>query len=106
MSDLRTESANVSGNGQNGVLALSGEFSDSDVIQVRKRLEAEIEVCTDKALVVDLSALRTFNSEVLSLCLCLIRKAQSSGGELRFDNTPRKLFDMARVGGIEFIFSA
>ena len=106
MPDSNMASNNAKNQSKQSMLALSGELSHSGVIEERKRLEAEIQGQAVDAIAVDLSELRTFNSEVLSLCLCLIRKAQTSGAELRFENTPRKLFDMARVGGIEFIFSA
>ena len=106
MPDSNVTSSSAKNQDKQSVLMLSGELNHSGVIEERKRLEAEIQDQTVDAIAVDLSELRTFNSEVLSLCLCLIRKAQASDAELRFENTPRKLFDMARVGGIEFIFSA
>lgn len=82
--------------------ALSGELHGADLLRAREALESAI-VENGRSTVIDLSGVETVNSQVLSLCLCLVRKASSEKVDLRFDNPPAKLYDMARVGGIEFL---
>jgi len=85
---------------------LVGQFEGAEVVAARRELEALIEKSEHKSVNVDLASLETFNSEVLSLCLCLLRRSKVLDVDLIFVNTPKKLADMARVGGVEFIFSS
>ena len=86
-------------------LVLSGEFDRGQTIEARTQLEEYVRSSSAAAMSLNLENLTTFNSEVLSLCLCLLRTAKQCGVELNFVNAPSRLFDMARVGGMEFIFS-
>jgi ABC-type transporter Mla MlaB component len=86
-------------------VSLSGEVARSDLVEVRASIERLVEAHDAPRVVVYLKDLKSYNSQILSLCLCLIRKAKSLDIELEFKEPPQKLFDMARVGGLEFIFS-
>lgn len=98
-------SVGVAVEGQNATVELSGEISSDMIASERARIENALTAMSEKTRLVDLNALETFNSQVLSLCLCLLRLADQKGFEVKFVNTPSKLFDMARVGGLEFIFT-
>lgn len=86
-------------------ISLSGDLDHESVLLARSDIERSISKQGSASFKLDLQGLMTFNSEVLSLCLCLMRYAKSKGVGLEFENPPQRLFDMARVGGIEFIFS-
>ncbi len=86
-------------------VSLGGKLAYSEILSVRSQLEKLIEVHDAPIIVVSLENLESYNSQILSLCLCLIRKAKSLNVKLEFKNPPARLFDMARVGGLEFIFS-
>ena len=88
-----------------GGVSLSGKLAYSEILEVRKALEKLIEAHDAPIILVSLEDLESYNSQILSLCLCLIRKAKSLNVKLEFKNPPERLFDMARVGGLEFIFS-
>ena len=88
-----------------GSVSLSGEVAMAECLDVRVSLERLIEAHESPRVVVSLEGLKSYNSQILSVCLCLIRKAKSLSVELEFRDPPERLFDMARVGGLEFIFS-
>lgn len=88
-----------------GGVSLSGKLANSEILGVRKALEKLIEAHDAPVIVVSLEDLESYNSQILSLCLCLMRKAKSLNVKLEFKKPPERLFDMARVGGLEFIFS-
>jgi len=87
-------------------ISLTGSLDHVSVLKARVDLERAIAGYSGVGVKLDLDGLETFNSEVLSLCLCLMRYAQLKDVALKFDNPPGRLFDMARVGGMEFIFSS
>lgn len=86
-------------------VSLSGQVAAADLVEVRASLESLVEAHDAPRVEVCLRELKSYNSQILSLCLCLVRKAKSLGVELEFKDPPQRLFDMARVGGLEFIFS-
>lgn len=86
-------------------VSLSGEVARTELVEVRASLEALVALHDSPRVVVRLKDLKSYNSQILSLCLCLLRKAKSLNIELEFKDPPQRLFDMARVGGLEFIFS-
>lgn len=86
-------------------VSLSGEIARTELVEVRASLEKLIELHDAQRVIVRLQDLKSYNSQILSLCLCLVRKAKSLDIELEFKDPPQRLFDMARVGGLEFIFS-
>lgn len=87
-------------------VSLGGEVARAQIVEVRASLEKLVEAHEAPRVVVSLKDLRSYNSQILSLCLCLIRKAKTLDVELEFKDPPERLFDMARVGGLEFIFSS
>lgn len=86
-------------------VSLSGEIARTELVEVRASLEKLVELHDAPRVIVRLQDLKSYNSQILSLCLCLVRKAKSLDIELEFKDPPQRLFDMARVGGLEFIFS-
>ena len=86
-------------------LSLSGDIVRTELVEVRASLENLIEAQDAPRVVLHLKDLASYNSQILSLCLCLVRKARGLNIELEFKDPPQRLFDMARVGGLEFIFS-
>jgi ABC-type transporter Mla MlaB component len=85
--------------------SLAGSGESDDILAMRSQIELKISNAKVEKCILSLASLQEFNSQFLSLCLCLLRHAQECNLELVFTNTPTKLFDMARVGGLEFIFS-
>lgn len=85
--------------------SLAGSGGSNEILALRAKLELKISNAQASTLTLSLGSLEAFNSQLLSLCLCLLRHAQTCGVELIFSNTPQKLFDMARVGGLEFILT-
>lgn len=89
-----------------GAILLSGKVELEAMAALRRELEGRIVARSNSELVINLQSLKTFNSALLSLILCLIRRARAVHCELSFDDVPAGLFDMARVGGIEALLRA
>ena len=86
-------------------VCLSGTLAGSEIVEARSLLEQAVEAQAGSRLELNLAGLESYNSQVLSLCLSLLRKAQAVNVSLSFSEAPTRLFNMARVGGLEFIFS-
>lgn len=81
-------------------LLLSGELDAGSVIKARAEGEAYIETMRG-CCVLDLKALQSAHSMVLSLVLCWLRAAQRQGVELAIEGMSERLYDMARVSGLD-----
>ena len=88
-------------NQSDGVIQLLGALELSELKQVRSEFGKYIEKQRAGSLVVDCAGLETTNSVVVSLVLCLIRKAAQVDCKLSFRSVPAGLQSMARVGGLE-----
>lgn len=88
-------------NPQDGLITISGEIDVSNITGLRKELEGCIQARKSSGLKIDLSNIETFNSAVVSLLLCLVRKAKRVSCELSFTELPDGLLAMAQVGGLE-----
>lgn len=83
--------------------ALDGEFSNREASFLRQEVERLIEQNREGVLSLHLADLSGVNSALISLLLCAMRYAQQHHCRLIFTGAPKKLFDMARVGGVESI---
>lgn len=82
-------------------IALIGPCDIDESVAIRKELELLIRRSKEHAFTIDFEGLESVSSAILSLMLCCLRVAQAEKCELNFSNLPPKLYDMARVGGIE-----
>lgn len=85
------------------LVKLSGEFHESDVLYLRARLEGLVGNQRSGEFEIHLDEVSSVSSALLSLFLCCARRAESVGCELKLTGIPQKLYDMARVGGLEAI---
>lgn len=83
-------------------LKLSGAVDGKDINNLRIQGDRMITRAGDR-IILDLGELETVSSIVLSLLLVWMKRAQSLGKVLVIRNIPDRLFDMARVGGLELI---
>lgn len=85
---------------ENDRLAVSGGIDPLAVLALRK--EGERLILASKAdLEVDLTAMSTAHSVVLSLLLCWQRLARSHGQTLRFAGVSERLGSLAALSGLE-----
>jgi len=82
---------------------VSGQCELNDLQQLRNSLEQRVEACEGRALHLDMGKFTSVSSAVLSVILCLLRHARAHQCELKILSMPPKLYDMARVGGLEAI---
>lgn len=83
-------------------LVLKGEVNASNAVAIRKAGEGIISKLSVNA-VIDLSAISSAGAVTLSLLLCWLRAAKSRNISIVFTKMPDKLFDMARVSGLELV---
>ena len=82
-------------------VSLVGQCDIDAAVAIRKELELLIRRCSGAQFSIDFKGLESVSSSILSLMLCCLRVAQAERCELSFRNLPPKLYDMARVGGLE-----
>lgn len=83
-----------------GVILLSGVLDHSNVVSARERGEALLGQAGSRCAV-SLSGLESAHSAVLSLLLCWLRFAGKRQLSLTFVDMPDRLYDMARVSGLD-----
>ncbi|PXX89824.1 NTP-binding protein [Marinobacter vulgaris] len=84
----------------NDTLTVSGHIDPLTVVALRK--EGEALILGSKAdLVVDLSAMGTAHSVVLSLLLCWQRLARGRSQNLRFTGVSERLGSLAALSGLD-----
>lgn len=83
-----------------GVLLLSGVLDHSNVVNAREQGEALLGQASGRCSV-SLSGLESAHSAVLSLLLCWLRFAGKRQLSLTFVDMPDRLYDMARVSGLD-----
>jgi len=86
-------------------LLLTGVISHQSASEAIIRLSKAVSGYRDKSLTIDLSGLNSVNSVVLSVLLKGLRLAKKDSCKLQYSNLPVRLFNMARVGGIESILT-
>lgn len=85
-----------------GTLVLEGNVTSENVVALRSKGEGIICQMSSKG-VIDLAGLASANTITLSLLLSWLRFAKRSNVSLKINQPPSKLFDMARVSGLELI---
>jgi phospholipid transport system transporter-binding protein len=88
---------------ENNVLVLNGAVTTDNVVAIRKTGENIIAKLSMDG-VMDLSAVSSTSAVTLSLLLAWLRAAKSRNLSLVIRQMPDKLFDMARVSGLELVF--
>lgn len=83
-------------------LVLEGDVTADNAVMLRGMGESIINRMTSRGTI-DLAALSSANTITLSLLLSWLRFAKRSNVSLTITQTPGKLFDMARVSGLESI---
>lgn len=82
-------------------LALAGRITADNVLAIRKRGEAWVaSLSPGAAASVELSAVTTASSVLLSLLLCLHRRAEEQQVTLTFSGTPDDLSGLSRLNGV------
>jgi len=84
------------------ILVLKGKVTVDNVTTIRKAGEDIISKFSMDS-VIDLSAVSSAGAVTLSLLLAWLRAARSRNVSLVVINTPDRLFDMARVSGLELV---
>lgn len=84
------------------ILVLRGEVTAANVMDIRKAGESIIGRMPSSG-VVELSELGSANAVTLSLILAWLRAAKQKNRSVVIRGMPKKLFDMARVSGLELI---
>lgn len=82
-------------------MIVEGVFDNGTALKVRQEGERLLRECREKQVTVELSGLETTSSVVLSMLLCWMRSARRQGVDLELVNAPGKLYDMARVSGLD-----
>jgi phospholipid transport system transporter-binding protein len=86
-------------------VVLSGDLRFATVSAVRDRLERLV-ASGDSVCVVDFRAVTSADSSALSLWLCCQREAQSRNIRLEARNVPEDMLSIARLVGLDHLFSA
>ena len=82
---------------------MAGKFQTDDLVALRAEIETAIDANRNGHFALTLSDLEMVNSALISLLLCSLRQAEKVQCQLSLSGVPQKLFDMARVGGVESI---
>ena len=83
-------------------LLLAGDVTSENVASLRDKGESVIRQMTSQGTI-NLAGLCSANTITLSLLLSWLRFAKRSNVSLVISQSPSKLFDMARVSGLELI---
>lgn len=87
------------GNGEDGVVALSGRFDAAQVDKARKFLDGN-----DTPKVFDFRALEYISSAGLGVLLSTHKKLVAGGGRLRLINVSKNIYDVFRFSGFDQVF--
>ncbi len=85
---------------QGGRMVVAGAVDAANVVALRQQGEALI-AAERRDLVIDLSALETANSVVLSMLLCWQRLASSEGVGLTFEGVTGRLASLAALSNLD-----
>ena len=84
-----------------GVISVSGTIDVTNAVAVRVSGERLLAASQEASIEVDLASLEQSGSVAISVMLCWMRLAKSNGKTLEFTNMPNKMFDVARVSGLD-----
>lgn len=82
--------------------ALTGEVTTDNAVSLRQEGERALKDAAD-SLDVDLAGITRSTSAAISVLLCWMREAERLGKNIRFANMPDKMFDVARVSGLDAV---
>lgn len=81
---------------------LSGEVTTDDAMSVRREGERLLKDAAT-LVTVDLSGITRSTSAAISVLLCWMREAERLDKKMQFANMPDKMFDVARVSGLDAV---
>lgn len=82
--------------------ALSGEVTTLNAVALRQDGERLLKDAATE-VVVDLMGISRSTSAAISVLLCWMREAERLNKQLQFANMPDKMFDVARVSGLDAV---
>ena len=88
------------------VLFISGVLNFDSVLSLDEEVRAWITGQSATALAINLAEIGYANSAAIGLALGWLRLARNSGKTLSWQQVPEDMLAMARVGGVEALFSA
>lgn len=89
-----------------GVLFISGVLNFDSVLSLDEEVRTWITGQPATALAINLGQTRYANSAAIALALGWLRLAREAGKALSWQQVPQDMLAMARVGGVEALFSA
>lgn len=81
---------------------LAGEVTTDNALVLRHEGERALKDAS-ASLVVDLAGISRSTSAAISVLLCWMRAADRLGKKIQFANMPDKMFDVARVSGLDAV---
>lgn len=81
---------------------LTGEVTTDNAVALRQEGERALKEVAG-TLVVDLAGITRSTSAAISVLLCWMREAERIGKKIQFANMPDKMFDVARVSGLDAV---
>lgn len=81
---------------------LDGEVTTINAFTIRVEGEKLLKAAAGQ-LTIDLAGITRSTSAAISVLLCWMREAEKSGKKLQFANMPDKMFDVARVSGLDAV---
>lgn len=81
---------------------LTGEVTTTNALGLRQEGERALRDSAS-AVDVDLAGITRSTSAAISVLLCWMREAERMGKKIRFANMPDKMFDVARVSGLDSV---
>ncbi|MCG8670685.1 MAG: STAS domain-containing protein [Pseudomonadales bacterium] len=90
-------------NQDTSVAAVSGVIDVTNAVALKRAGESILSEM-DSPLVIDLSGIEHSGSVGVSVLLAWMRLASAQGKEIQFLDMPDKMFDVARVSGLDEVF--
>lgn len=88
------------------VLIISGVLNFDSVLPLDEEVRAWVTGQSATALAINLAEISYANSAAIALALGWLRLARDAGKTLSWQQVPEDMLAMARVGGVEALFSA
>ncbi len=82
--------------------SLSGEVTTLNAVALRQEGERLLSAA-ETQVVVDLAGISRSTSAAISVLLCWMREGERLNKKLQFANMPDKMFDVARVSGLDAV---
>lgn len=85
-----------------GHWSLIGQVTPENAVALRRQGERLLKEAAP-LVTVDLSAITRSTSAAISVLLCWMREAENKGKKIQFVHMPDKMFDVARVSGLDAV---